>query len=131
MILTELNDDWLFDCIQEYFTHNVTSTGWEGYFLWSSACTESCEYGVVSKFLLKNNLATFATSDKKWNTLAIVAEGPIFAIYCSYCTQIYSDYGLHFTRTYAKVVNISSFIEWYLMNKFFFKTIHLQLFWLT
>lgn len=69
--------------------------------------------GVVSKFLLKNNLATFATSDKKWNTLAIVAEGPIFAIYCS-------EYGLHFTRTYAKVVNISSFIEWYLMNKFFF-----------
>lgn len=48
--------------------------------------------GVVSKFLLKNNLATFATSDKKWNTLAIVAEGPIFAIYCSYCTQIYSEY---------------------------------------
>lgn len=75
--------------------------------------------GVVSKFLLKNNLATFATSDKKWNTLAIVAEGPIFAIYCSYCTQIYSEYGLHFTRTYAKVVNISSFIEWYLMNNFF------------
>lgn len=81
--------------------------------------------GVVSKFLLKNNLATFATSDKKWKTLAIVAEGPIFAIYCSYCTQIYSEYGLHFTRTLnAKVVHISSFIEWYLMNKFFFKTIY-------
>lgn len=40
--------------------------------------------GVVSKFLLKNNLATFATSDKKWNTLAIVAEGPIFAIYIAH-----------------------------------------------
>lgn len=78
--------------------------------------------GVVSKFLLKNNLATFATSDKKWNTLAIVAEGPIFAIYCSYCTQIYSEY--IWAAFYKNLRQSRKYIQFHRMvfnEQFFFK----------